>query len=99
MASPPWIELACSVRRSADAMVGQVLLAGCADDEDAYEITYRGQRRGALSAFAIGSLRARPQQTWEELYARLRQRLPSVRRPQTPQLLGDPALLVRPVFS
>lgn len=78
---------------------GLLLLSGCKDDELSYEMRRRGVPRGVLSVYAGDFMRAKPDQTWEDLINRLRRRLPSVRYPQTPQLTGDEELMRTPLFS
>lgn len=67
-----------------EASLPEVLLTGCAADEYAYDARIGGRYNGAFSWYAIELLQRNPQQSYRELLAEVRRRLPSDAYPQTP---------------
>ena len=65
----------------------EILLSGCSDSEYSYDAYINGKYNGAFTATAIGILK--PDQTYNEFYALLSDKLPSSQYPQTPQLEGS----------
>jgi hypothetical protein len=76
----------------------EVLLSACAEDGLAFEARIDGRFNGALTSFALASLRENPTQTYRQLHAAVRKHLPSVAHPQVPQLEGSDAAVDRMVF-
>jgi len=67
----------------------EVLISGCSDREYSYDAYINGRYNGAMSRYAIDTIRANKTATYEEFYSNLRSLLPSGSFPQTPQLEGN----------
>lgn len=68
---------------------GDLLLAGCQDDEFSYDARFGGRPNGAFTYYALKTLETlRPGATYADWYAAIRRRLPGASYPQTPQLFG-----------
>lgn len=67
----------------------EILVSGCKATEYSYDARFNGKPMGAMSYNAINVLKEQPHITYNEFYAKLRQRLPSNQYPQTPQLEGS----------
>jgi metacaspase-1 len=73
----------------ADEEMVEILITGCTDSEYSYDAQIDGRWNGAMSAYATSVILA--EQTYNDFYQLLRQRLPSNDYPQTPQLEGSDA--------
>jgi metacaspase-1 len=67
----------------------EILLSGCNDKEYSYDANINGKWNGAFTAFTIPLIRN--ELTYNELYVKIREKLPSENYPQTPQLEGSDA--------
>lgn len=76
----------------------ELLLTGCSDSEYSYDAFINGRYNGAMSRFAIDTIRANREATYDEFFGVLRQSLPSQDYPQTPQLEGSQANKSRVMF-
>ncbi len=83
----------------AEADMLELLLSGCSDSEYSYDAYINGRYNGAMSRYAIDTIRANPGTTFNEFYMALRQLLPSQEYPQTPQLEGSEANKARVLFE
>jgi len=64
-----------------------VLLAGCKDDEYSYDAWFNERPNGAFTYVALQTLKNLPQDaTYRDWYAKIREILPHMKYPQTPQL-------------
>lgn len=71
---------------------GDLLLAGCQDNEYSWDTSFKGRPNGAFSYYAQQALRDLPAgASYADWHAAIRTRLPAVAFPQTPQLHGDAA--------
>jgi hypothetical protein len=69
---------------------GDLLLAGCQDDEYSYDARFAGRPCGAFSHYALKTLEGLPPRaTYADWYRAIRGYLPSASYPQTPQIFGD----------
>lgn len=67
-----------------------VLLAGCKDDEYSYDAWFNERPNGAFTYAALQTLKKLPEKaTYRDWYWKIREILPHVRYPQTPQLSGS----------
>lgn len=76
----------------------ELLLTGCSDSEYSYDAFINGRYNGAMSRFAIDTIRANREATYDEFFGVLRQSLPSQDYPQTPQLEGSDVNKSRVMF-
>jgi hypothetical protein len=83
----------------AEAEMLELLLSGCSDSEYSYDAYINGRYNGAMSRYAIDTIRANSGATFNEFYAALRKLLPSQDYPQTPQLEGSDANKSRVLFE
>lgn len=67
----------------------EILVSGCSDSEYSYDAYINGRYNGAMSRYAIDTIKANKTATYEEFYSALRSLLPSNSYPQTPQLEGN----------
>ncbi|SFB28648.1 caspase family protein [Azotobacter beijerinckii] len=67
---------------------GDLLLAGCRDDEYSWDTRFAGRPNGAFTFYALKTLKQDRPQTYEQWFASIRRYLPSTRLPQEPQLFG-----------
>jgi len=66
-----------------------VLLAGCKDEEYSYDAWFDGRPNGAFTYVALQTLKELPPEaTYRDWYKKIREILPHIRYPQTPQLSG-----------
>ena len=86
-------------RFMAETEMLELLLTGCSDSEYSYDAFINGRYNGAMSRFAIDTIRANRNATFEDFYTTLRQSLPSQDYPQTPQLEGSDANKSRVLFT
>jgi hypothetical protein len=77
----------------------EVLISGCSDSEYSYDAYIDGRWNGAMTAYAIKSIKANPDATYQNFYQVLRGYLPSSQYPQTPQLEGSSANKAKPLFE
>ena len=67
-----------------------VLLAGCKDNEYSYDAWFNGRANGAFSYIALQTLKSLPNDaSYRDWYKKIREILPHVNYPQTPQLSGS----------
>jgi len=83
--------------KSANENMLEILLSGCSDSEYSYDAFINGKWNGAMTANAISLIT--PEQTYNELYTKLREILPSDEYPQTPQLEGTEANKNKLIFT
>ncbi len=83
----------------AEAEMLELLLSGCSDSEYSYDAYINGRYNGAMSRYAIDTIKANSGATFNEFYASLRQVLPSQEYPQTPQLEGTDVNKSRVLFE
>jgi len=69
--------------------MNEILFTACASNQICYETIRNGDYMGAFSAEAISIMRDNPTQSYQQLYDRLMQRLPSAEYRQNPQLEGS----------
>jgi hypothetical protein len=78
--------------------MNEVLITGCRANEFSYDARINGKFQGAMSHFALKTLYANPDCTYDEFYAILKKSLPSRHYPQTPQLEGSSANRSKKMF-
>lgn len=78
---------------------GDLLLAGCQDTEYSWDTSFGGRPNGAFTYYALKTLRDKKPSTYEKWFAAIRAYLPSVRLPQSPQILGSKTARRFKVFS
>lgn len=67
-----------------------LLMAGCKDSEYSYDAWFNGRPNGAFTFVALHVLKTLPPNaTYKAWFQRIREILPSVNYPQTPQLFGS----------
>ena len=67
-----------------------LLLSGCMDNEYSYDAMIDGRPTGAFSYWALRILKGLPENaTYQQWHWAIRQKLPSIHHPQTPNLLGS----------
>jgi metacaspase-1 len=67
----------------------EILLSGCLPHEYSYDAFMGGMFRGAMSYYAIETLKKTPNISYNKLHQEISKNLPSSRYPQTPQLEGN----------
>ncbi len=67
---------------------GDLLLAGCRDEEYSWDTRFGGRPNGAFTYYALKTLRERQPGNYEQWHAAIRSYLPSTRLPQEPQIFG-----------
>ncbi len=67
----------------------EILISGCSDSEYSYDAFINGRYNGAMSRYAIDTIKANKTANYDEIYSALRSLLPSSSYPQTPQLEGN----------
>ena len=72
-----------------EASMPEVLISGCTDSEYSYDAEFNGRPNGAMSAYAIQTIKQNPHLTYQEFFDKLRVLLPSSDYPQSPQLEGS----------
>jgi CHAT domain-containing protein len=78
----------------------EILIAACDEAEICYETEKGdGEDNGVMTSEAISIIRDNPDQTYREFHKELRERLPSVKYPQSPQLEGTETDKDRPLFT
>ncbi|MFN8258487.1 MAG: caspase family protein [Bacteroidales bacterium] len=65
----------------------EILLSGCNDKEYCYDAIINGKWNGAFTAYTIPLIQK--DLTYNQLYTKIREKLPSANYPQTPQLEGS----------
>lgn len=79
-----------NVRARGKIRSASVLLAGCKDDEYSYDAWFNGRPNGAFTYVALHTLKSLPDDaTYRDWYRKIREILPHVNYPQTPQLSGS----------
>ena len=69
---------------------GDLLMAGCQDQEFSYDARFNGRPNGAFTYYALKTLKALSAgATYADWYAAIRKYLPGASYPQTPQLFGS----------
>lgn len=103
---PPEDAVECAVASSIEAEkrfacpesgMNHILITGCKSTEYSYDAFF-GKPMGALTYHATTIIRNNPNLTCNEFYAKLREKLPSDRYPQTPQLEGPEDLKNQKMF-
>jgi len=67
---------------------GDLLLAGCRDEEYSWDTSFGGRPNGAFTFYALKTLREKKPLTYEQWHAEIRKYLPTNRLPQEPQIFG-----------
>ncbi|KJS32491.1 MAG: hypothetical protein VR64_06080 [Desulfatitalea sp. BRH_c12] len=79
-----------NMRAHAKIRAAAVLMAGCKDNEYSYDANFNGRPNGAFTFVALKALEQLPvNATYKEWLQKIRQSLPHVQYPQTPQLSGS----------
>jgi len=66
---------------------GALLLSGCRDTEFSYDATFMGRPNGALTRVALDTLKTLDADaTYQQWFTKIREKLPSMDYPQSPQL-------------
>jgi hypothetical protein len=68
---------------------GDLLLAGCQDEEYSWDTSFRGRPNGAFTYYALKSLHEANPGNYQQWFDAIRKYLPSTRLPQSPQLFGS----------
>jgi hypothetical protein len=69
---------------------GDLLMAGCQDEEYSYDARFGGRPNGAFTYYALKTLESlRPDATYADWYRAIRNYLPGASYPQTPQIFGS----------
>jgi len=69
----------------------EILLSGCKSNEYSYDAYFDGKNIGAFSHYSLLILKDNPKITYKDFHKKLREKLPSDRNPQSPQLEGSEA--------
>lgn len=69
--------------------MNEILISGCSDSEYSYDAYINGRYNGAMSRYAIDTIKGNKTATYKEFYNTLRSLLPSGSYPQSPQLEGN----------
>ena len=78
------------VKANGKIRAASVLLSGCKDDEYSYDAWFNGKPNGAFTYVALNTLKSLPDDaTYRDWYRKIREILPHVNYPQTPQLSGS----------
>ena len=78
------------IRATSKIRAASLLLAGCKDEEYSYDAWFNGRPNGAFTYVALQTLKDLPQNaSYRDWYKKIRQLLPHVNYPQTPQLSGS----------
>jgi len=83
--------------KATDENMIEILISGCSDTEYSYDAFINGKWNGAMTSYATSIIK--PEQTYNEFYSQLREKLPSTEYPQTPQLEGSEANKAKLVFT
>lgn len=67
---------------------GDLLLAGCRDEEYSWDTSFGGRPNGAFTFYALKTLREKKPQTYAQWHAAIRKYLPTNHLPQEPQIFG-----------
>lgn len=78
---------------------GDLLLAGCRDDQYSWDTSFAGRPNGAFTFYALKTLRQNEPETYDQWFAAIRQYLPSTRLPQEPQIFGTRSARQMRVFE
>jgi hypothetical protein len=79
--------------------MNHILISGCLPTEYSYDAYFSRRFNGAMSFNALNIIKSNPDLTYEQFYAELRNKLPTSRYPQTPQLEGHEDLKKQKIFS
>jgi hypothetical protein len=78
------------VRSKGKIRAASVLLSGCRDEEYSYDAWFNGRANGAFTYVALQTLKDLDEEaTYRKWHAAIREILPHVNYPQTPQLSGS----------
>lgn len=78
------------IRANGKIRAAAVLLSGCKDDEYSYDAWFNERPNGAFTYVALQTLKDLPEDaSYRDWYRKIREILPHVRYPQTPQLSGS----------
>lgn len=78
------------VRSKGKIRAASVLLSGCRDEEYSYDAWFNGRANGAFTYVALQTLKnLEDEATYRDWYRAIREILPHVNYPQTPQLSGS----------
>jgi len=72
-----------------EANMNEILITGCSDSEYSYDALLSGRYNGAMTRYAIDTIKANRSASYTEFHTALRQILPSQAYPQSPQLEGN----------
>lgn len=78
---------------------GDLLLAGCRDDQYSWDTSFAGRANGAFTFYALKTLKQNEPKTYDQWFAAIRQYLPSTRLPQEPQIFGTRSARQMMVFE
>lgn len=78
---------------------GDLLLAGCMDNQYSLDTSFHGRGNGAFSYYALKTLHESNPANYEAWFKAIRAYLPSTRLPQDPQILGSAAARRFKVFD
>jgi len=79
-----------NVKARGKIRAASVLLSGCKDDEYSYDAWFNGRPNGAFTYIALQALKSLPNDaSYRDWYIKIREMLPHVNYPQTPQLIGS----------
>jgi len=78
---------------------GDLLLAGCRDDQYSWDTSFAGRPNGAFTFYALKTLRQNEPETYDQWFTAIRQYLPSTRLPQEPQIFGTRSARQMRVFE
>jgi len=78
------------IKASGKIRAAAVLLSGCKDEEYSYDAWFNGRPNGAFTYAALQTLKSLPDSaTYRDWHRDIRNILPHVNYPQTPQLSGS----------
>lgn len=78
---------------------GDLLLAGCRDDQFSWDTRFAGRPNGAFTYYALKILKQDKPQTYDQWLTAIRKYLPSTRLPQEPQIFGTRSARQMQVFE
>jgi hypothetical protein len=92
------IRRAAPLARASRQKYPALLLSGCKDVEVSFDGYFDGRPNGALSRVAIDALESSAPESPREWHQLIREKLPSIDYPQTPQLYGSRSAKRGPLF-
>lgn len=79
-----------NIRAMGKMRASSILLSGCKDDEYSHDAWFNGRPNGAFTYVALQALKSLPNDaSYRDWHRKIRQVLPHVNYPQTPQLSGS----------